>query len=276
MKRKADILRLAGPRAVEALDLHEPGRLELFPGLTHEECKRTMHLVMADGRVYRGAEAVARTLMTRRVLGLFARAYYIPVLRSLSDMLYRFIAKRRYGFVLLLPVLSALLACGGGGGESATPAPVAALTVVSVSPDSVTPAAINTNVTLVFSRPLNAATVDANTNGLGTLLLERASTPPVAMTVVATVSGASVTLDPATNLDPQTTYNVWISPSVTDTAGVGLAALVQRTFTTSTAPDTTPPTFAGAASAVSLGAASNRVSWTAATDTVSPAGSITY
>ena len=75
----------------------EPGALSAFPGLTHEACMRELKLVDVDGRIFGGAEAVARTLIVSRpVLGLFARAYHIPGLRWVSDRLYALVARYRY------------------------------------------------------------------------------------------------------------------------------------------------------------------------------------
>lgn len=87
---------LARPGAVQALNLHEPGVLARFPGLSHDECMTAMHLVTPEGRVYRGFEAAARAVATRPVLGWLAYTYYIPGLRQLCDALYRWIAARRY------------------------------------------------------------------------------------------------------------------------------------------------------------------------------------
>ena len=50
------------------------------------------------GRMFGGAEAIARALMTGRgPLGWGARVYFVPGVRQLSNAIYRAIAKRRYG-----------------------------------------------------------------------------------------------------------------------------------------------------------------------------------
>ena len=81
---------------VELLDFQRPGALDRFPGLTHDHCMRAMQLVAPDGRVFRGAEAVAQTLATRRILGAAAYLYYVPGLRRLLDWLYARVAANRY------------------------------------------------------------------------------------------------------------------------------------------------------------------------------------
>jgi predicted DCC family thiol-disulfide oxidoreductase YuxK len=88
--------RRAAPGAIEFRDLHADGALDAFPGLTREACMEAMHLVLPDGRAVRGAEAVARALLTRPVLGAYAWLYYVPGLRQLAEAVYAAIARRRY------------------------------------------------------------------------------------------------------------------------------------------------------------------------------------
>ena len=58
-------VRWMGRVETELLDFQPPGALDRFPGLTHDACMRAMQLVTPDGRVYAGAEAVARAFATR-------------------------------------------------------------------------------------------------------------------------------------------------------------------------------------------------------------------
>jgi predicted DCC family thiol-disulfide oxidoreductase YuxK len=75
----------------------EPGALDAFPGLTHEQCMRELVLVDARGRVFGGAAAVVRALrIGRPVLGALALAYYLPGVRWLCDRAYVRIARNRY------------------------------------------------------------------------------------------------------------------------------------------------------------------------------------
>jgi predicted DCC family thiol-disulfide oxidoreductase YuxK len=87
---------LARPSAIELLSFQDPGALDRFPGLTHEDCMKQMYLVAPDGRLYGGFEAAVRAVATRLVLGRLAYAYYLPGLRQLLDGLYRLVAANRY------------------------------------------------------------------------------------------------------------------------------------------------------------------------------------
>jgi predicted DCC family thiol-disulfide oxidoreductase YuxK len=81
---------------VDLLDFQRSGALDRFPGLTHDDCMKAMQLVTPDGRIFRGAEAIARALATRRVVGALAYLYYVPGLRQLLDRLYARVAANRY------------------------------------------------------------------------------------------------------------------------------------------------------------------------------------
>lgn len=74
-------------------DFQMPGALDGLP-LTHDECMKAMRLVAPDGRIFAGAEAVARLLATR--IGPLAYLYYVPGLRSILELAYAWVAKRRY------------------------------------------------------------------------------------------------------------------------------------------------------------------------------------
>lgn len=90
------LLKMARPGAVERVDFQQPGALDPFPGLTHDACLKQMYLVAPDGRLYAGFEAAVRAVATRRVLGWIAYLYYVPGIRQLCDLLYRWIAVHRY------------------------------------------------------------------------------------------------------------------------------------------------------------------------------------
>ncbi len=87
---------LARPASIEARDFQVPAVLAAYPQVSYEECMQAMPLVTTDGRVFRGAEAIARALATRRVAGVLARLYYVPGVRALCDALYRWVARNRY------------------------------------------------------------------------------------------------------------------------------------------------------------------------------------
>jgi predicted DCC family thiol-disulfide oxidoreductase YuxK len=94
--RAKDLLALARPGAVEAIDFQQPGVLERFPSLTHEACMQAMQLVTPDGRVFQGFEAAVRALATRPVFHWFPLVYLTPGIKQLCDRFYRFLAMRRY------------------------------------------------------------------------------------------------------------------------------------------------------------------------------------
>jgi predicted DCC family thiol-disulfide oxidoreductase YuxK len=102
---------LARPGAIELASFQEPGVLARFPGVPYEACLRQMYLVAPDGRVVGGFEAAVRAVASRPVLGLVARAYYLPGVRQLCDRLYALVAANRYR---LLGKTAAAGACEGG------------------------------------------------------------------------------------------------------------------------------------------------------------------
>lgn len=90
------LLALAPKGTVEAVDFQQPGVLDQLPGVSHAACMRRMHLVTPTGYVYGGFEAAVQALTLRPVLGWLARAYYLPGVRLLLDLLYAVIAANRY------------------------------------------------------------------------------------------------------------------------------------------------------------------------------------
>lgn len=94
--RRVGLLRRLNGGRGRALSPHEPGVLEQFPGLTLDACMSEMKLVLPDGRIFGGAEAVARALMLRPAWRAAGWLFFVPGLRQLCDTLYRAIAARRY------------------------------------------------------------------------------------------------------------------------------------------------------------------------------------
>jgi len=90
------LMGLACPGAVALVSFQEPGVLDRFPGVTREACMRQMHLITPEGRVVGGFEAAVQAVATRPLLGFLAYAYYLPGIRYFCDIVYRFIASRRY------------------------------------------------------------------------------------------------------------------------------------------------------------------------------------
>jgi protein-S-isoprenylcysteine O-methyltransferase Ste14/predicted DCC family thiol-disulfide oxidoreductase YuxK len=90
------LLALAPAGALEAVDFQQPGVLDQLPGVSHAACLRRMHLVTPAGHVYGGFEAAVQALALRPVLGWLARAYYLPGVRLVLDLLYALVAANRY------------------------------------------------------------------------------------------------------------------------------------------------------------------------------------
>jgi predicted DCC family thiol-disulfide oxidoreductase YuxK len=90
---------LARPGAVEMRDFQAAGVLDAYPQVSREECMRALQLVAEDGRVFSGAEAVARVLATRPLAGAAARLYFVPGIRQAADAAYGFVARNRYRFL---------------------------------------------------------------------------------------------------------------------------------------------------------------------------------
>lgn len=115
------------------------------------------------------------------------------------------------------------------GGGTPPPGDSTAPTVTSVTPAENAPnAPVNGNVTVTFSEPMDAATV----NGSTVTLSEGASTTPV--DAVVTLTNNTATLDPAADLKPATQYTARVN-GAKDTAG---NTVVTKTwdFTTAAAP----------------------------------------
>jgi predicted DCC family thiol-disulfide oxidoreductase YuxK len=88
--------RLGGKSRLETVSFQEEGVLERFPGIGYDALMKRMHVVMPDGRVFAGAEAVTRVLAALPVVGPLAFGYYVPGIRQLAELTYDTIAKNRY------------------------------------------------------------------------------------------------------------------------------------------------------------------------------------
>jgi len=94
---RAQAGRLSGGDGRIALrSFHDDGVLDDYPMLTYESCTQAMKLVLRNGHIYEGAEAVARALTIRYgALGRLWLLYYVPGVRQLLDALYRWVAANR-------------------------------------------------------------------------------------------------------------------------------------------------------------------------------------
>ena len=111
-------------------------------------------------------------------------------------------------------------------------------TVVSTIPaNAATGVAINQPVTATFSEAMNPATIDATT-----FMLTGPGGVGVTGAVTYVAAGSVATFAPAAPLAYNTTYTATVTTGETDLAGNALTSNYVWTFTTATAPDTTPPT----------------------------------
>lgn len=105
-------------------------------------------------------------------------------------------------------------------------------TVSSTSPaNAATGVGVNSAISVTFSEAMLPSAVTGAT-----------FTVSGGVTGTVAYSGTTATFTPSTNLASSTTYMATITTGVKDTAGNALTAPYAWTFTTSAAPDTTPPT----------------------------------
>lgn len=92
--KTADLVRRWARGRLELLPSQAPGALDLHPDLTPEGVQKRVYLLSPGGRLWGGAEAVARALAINRWGGL-ALLYYFPPLRSIVDRVYAWVARNR-------------------------------------------------------------------------------------------------------------------------------------------------------------------------------------
>lgn len=106
------------------------------------------------------------------------------------------------------------------GGADVTPP-----TVTGSSPSSgATNVNVSADITVFFNEALNPATVTTGSCSIA------------GVTVAVSYSGGVITMNPAVDLAPATTYTATISTAVTDAAGNALASAFNFSFTTAAAP----------------------------------------
>jgi hypothetical protein len=118
-------------------------------------------------------------------------------------------------------------------------------TVSSVNPaDLDTNVAANQAVSAVFSEPMGAASLNSTS-----FTLTQGAATPVAGSVVCI--GSTATFTPSANLAYNSTFTARITTAAQDLAGNALSGLYMWSFSTGTAPDTTPPTVSSVVPAAS-------------------------
>lgn len=139
-------------------------------------------------------------------------------------------------------IVSVMAGCGGGGGgysdSASTPGDTMPPTVLSTAPDNgASDVATGTTVSVVFSEPMDPATLDTST-----FTLQDGGGNPIAGTVAVSNGDATATFTPNAPLDSATSYTATVTTQAGDAAGNGLASDYAWSFTTQTAGDTTAPT----------------------------------
>jgi len=110
--------------------------------------------------------------------------------------------------------------------------------VISTDPaNNETGIAITSAILITFSETIDPATLNATTFSL--------SGNGLSVGGSISVNGAVATFTPLSNLAYSTVYTATITTDVMDTAGNHMASAYSWSFTTSAAPDTTPPTVTG-------------------------------
>jgi predicted DCC family thiol-disulfide oxidoreductase YuxK len=90
------LMRLALSRgALEILPCRSPVRAMRFPSLREEACMSAMQLVLPDGRILAGADAVPELLRRIRGLGWLATLFGLPTLQPVARRVYGWIARHR-------------------------------------------------------------------------------------------------------------------------------------------------------------------------------------
>ena len=92
----------ARPDAFEYLTCQSPERAQRFPEMDEASCMEAMQLVMADGSVYSGEEALPILLSMLRKWQWLAHLFRVPGVTLLSPMAYRFVARNRYIFSIFV------------------------------------------------------------------------------------------------------------------------------------------------------------------------------
>ena len=73
-----------------------------YPGISFDECMQAMHLVLPDGRVLAGERALPEVFTRLKKYRAFALLFRLPGAGTISRIVYRWFAPRRYAIARLL------------------------------------------------------------------------------------------------------------------------------------------------------------------------------
>ncbi|MBI1847079.1 MAG: DUF393 domain-containing protein [Candidatus Rokubacteria bacterium] len=96
--------RVRGEDALEILPCRSPVRRARFPQVAEDVCLTAMQLVLPDGRVLAGADAVPELLGRMRGWRRLAWVFSLPGARPLARRVYAWIAEHRVRISCRLPV----------------------------------------------------------------------------------------------------------------------------------------------------------------------------
>jgi predicted DCC family thiol-disulfide oxidoreductase YuxK len=88
--------------ALEFLPCQSVERRARFPSVEEARCMDAIHLVLPDGRVLAGADALPQILARLKGWRWLAGVFRLPGARGLAPLLYRWVARHRYQLSCLL------------------------------------------------------------------------------------------------------------------------------------------------------------------------------
>ncbi len=96
------IARNMAPGAFEFVACQSEDRAQRFPQIAQTRCLEAMHLVDANGHIYAGDAALPQICLGLRRWRWLARVLQLPLISLVSPAAYRFIARRRHTFSVLV------------------------------------------------------------------------------------------------------------------------------------------------------------------------------
>lgn len=96
------VARNMAPDTFDFVACQSDERKTRFPLVAESRCMEAMHLVYVDGRVYAGDAALPQICLGLRRWRWLARVLQLPLISAASPAAYRFIARRRRTFSVLV------------------------------------------------------------------------------------------------------------------------------------------------------------------------------